>query len=145
MYRGILAVLVGALAIGAVAVGCGGGGSPTKAEFIERADAICQMREEERQAGFLAAPQPGSNASPREIGVLQKRLITTVVLPSIQAEFEELADLNAPSGEEAKVGAIIEAYGEIVKEAEERPYTVGKYAKYDRLTAEYGLNVCHHF
>ncbi len=137
-------MVIGTLAIGAVAVGCGGsGGSLTKAEFINQADAICKKAEEERLAGFQESPKVSASTSKKAMAAIQQRLLTAVVLPSIQTEAEELGDLAAPSGDEAKVAAIVEAYEQAVKEVEANPSTQGKaFPKFNKLAPEYGLKDC---
>jgi hypothetical protein len=144
--------LASVVALASLAPGCGGGSgsdssSPNalpKALFIKRADAICEKADKVQEAGLrrALAKAEGSLAKGRE-----NNLISSVGLPPIQTEAEELRELGAPSGDGDKIDAIIGGIEEAVEKAEENPHSVtGKagnpFNEVDELARAYGFKVC---
>jgi hypothetical protein len=146
-------LLVLAVALTGVASGCGRGddGSDSssadalpKAVFIKRADAICEKADKVQEAGLqrALAKAEGSLAKAEE-----DKLVSSVGLPPIQTEAEELAELGAPSGDEEKVEAIVEGIEAAIEKAGENPHSVtGKagnpFNQVDELARAYGFKVC---
>ena len=142
-------VLAGAImALVALAVaGCGSDSSSslTKAEMIKQGDAICKKADERQAANFkkyvAKKSQPGGKAGEEE-------LIRTVGLPPLQEEVTELAELEAPSGDEVEVEAIIKAIEEGIEEGEEDPAAIlettagSKFAEAEKLASAYGFKNC---
>lgn len=109
MATRFIAVAVGLAAVLAVA-GCGGGESssaaqtlPTKAEFVQKAQRICTAAGRKLEAAGAAyfTTNPGGT---------EKKFIETKVKPIIQNDLIAKIDaLPAPSGDEAKINAILDA------------------------------------
>jgi hypothetical protein len=140
----VAAVLIGALAIAAVATGCGGGTtSLTKAEFTKQADAICLEAEETKDAAILAYEKKHSKLDKS----VEEELVTDVALPPIQAMTDELGGLGAPSDEESKTDAIVESFEGAIEKIEEDPSSVltaptSPFAEADKLAGQYGMKSC---
>jgi hypothetical protein len=106
-----------------IASGCGGSGdSPTRAEFIKEADAICRKAQKKKsvaQEEYLL--RTGANANnPLDLSQ-QIKLVTTVLLPALRSEAEELSELSAPDPGEEKANAVIEGFQKKVEELEDNP------------------------
>jgi hypothetical protein len=157
----LIATLVGALAIAAVAAGCGSddngdnttetsssaGPALSKATFVKRGDEIC----------LKAANEYGKQAEDflEESGVSQAKgpnpeqeeeLLADIILPRIKVEMEELRELGPPKGEEEKVDEIFTAVEEIVDEGEDDPSTVtgneNPFAEPNAKAEAFGFEVC---
>lgn len=161
MDRGIVASLIAVLACVAALAGCGSSGGSeatdgttvvvatnqdlTQAELIKEGDAICEKADKVQEVGLKAYlkknPQGQSNKAE------QSKMVLTVGLPPIQTEVEELAELGAPPGEEAKVQAIIGGIEEAIEKGEEDPDSLLGAAKNPfngvrKLAAAYGFKAC---
>lgn len=99
----------------AFATGCGGSGggpteagSPSKAEFVKQANAACQKEREglvDRIGAYLK--KHGSEGKPAN--VLYADMARKVMLPTIEAETKAVETLDAPSGEQKPIEAILVA------------------------------------
>jgi hypothetical protein len=152
--RAVLAsmtALLVSLALLAALTGCESGGDAsataseplTKAEFIKRASAICGKEDEEKTERLEAAAQSekGLNASKREL----KRLIVVAVIPLYQELISELASLQPPAQDKAKVAKIVSTFKAILREAEAKPgYLVlhDPFTKADLMAQRYGIENC---
>lgn len=142
--------LVSALASFAVliAAGCGDGGSEaalSKAQFIKRGDAICEKADETQNAGLRGYTAKNAKKASTQAG--KEDLVTIVGLPPVKTEVEELHALGPPSGDEAKVEAILTGIEEALEDAEENPQSIEKRAgnpfnAVDELAREYGFKAC---
>lgn len=164
MSKRAILLFAGVLAIAAVAAGCGGsdddstnagtGGSTnsdsttaalTKAEFIKKGDAICEKENEsiEGEADDFAKENNIDTSKPTQ--KQKEEVIVAVIVPSLHAQSEEIAELGAPSGDEEKVEAIIVALEDGTAEVEDDPSLVfeGEPLKEaSRLAKAYGFEVC---
>lgn len=145
---GVLASLV------LVVAGCGSsaGGSdsessaPTKAEFIVKADAICERTDQAQAAAEQAflKKNPEADSSPR----WQEKVVLVVGLPPIEVAAEELGDLTPPVGDEAKIQAIVSGMEGALKEAQADPSSMlkqgspGPFANVFKLARDYGFKAC---
>lgn len=149
MFRGITGILIGVVAIAAVAAGCGGSGSSssaiTRATYIKQADAICKSGEAKKNKaigeGFANRPKGLTEEE------FQEELVIKVALPPIAQMTEELAELEAPAGDEKKIEELVAAFEKEVATLEADPALVvetkgGFFEEPDALAAEYGLKVC---
>lgn len=137
--------------------GCGGSSdsgtqvsveeTPSKAEFIQRADRICEEVDETQKAAFrnyiARHPNTIENQSVNE------ELVTTIGLPPLGAEVRQLDALPVPAGDEKQIQAIIEELDKVVEEAEKNPdllvnlgNSAGPFATAGKLAREYGLKAC---
>lgn len=134
-----------ALAFLLLAPGCGGGeGSIAKAEFLHEGNAICRatihtLTEEGRETF--------SEAEFKHTDVAGIPFVLGTYVPEFQAEVRKLRALGAPSGDEARVEAILRAIEGIVAEARQEPgrivhEVVNRYEKPQRLATSYGLDEC---
>jgi len=147
------------LAVGLVA-GCGssddsttGGGdvtasSLTKAEFIKKADAICEEAGEGIQEESISyAEENGIDVNKEPSDEEKEELVTEVIVPNIEKQAEDIAALGAPEGEEDEVGSIIEGIESAAAETAEDPSEVleggeGAFEGVNEEAKEYGLKVC---
>jgi hypothetical protein len=142
-----------ACAVGAalIVAGCGSGGdsntaSITKAQFVKQADAACKKGEEQIQADFKAYIEGHKNlTNPTEDDFAE--VVDTVLAPNVEQEVGEIRALGMPSGDEAKIEAILDSVEEGREEAEADPKnaiqtTPASLEKANKLAKEYGLKVC---
>jgi hypothetical protein len=133
------------------AVGCGGddsssdGGSsssdepaPTKAAYIEEADAICA----DADSALDAIDTESADTAEAQAAVVEEYLALARDL------VEQLRALTPPEGDEEATAAIFDAYDDFVDLGEENPGTADQgpveevQAKVATLSSEYGFEVC---
>jgi maltose-binding protein MalE len=166
----IIALLAGVVAIAIVAAGCGGsssdssstsdaGGSTastgdttattsalSKAELIKQGDAICTKGNEsiETEANEFAKENNVNTKKPTK--AQKEEVIVEVVAPDVRRQGEEIAELGAPSGDEAEVEAIVAAVEGAADELEETPSLLfgekNPLTKASKLAGSYGFKVC---
>jgi hypothetical protein len=159
MSERLIAVFLGAVAIAAIAAGCGGGSdtssstavagggegdsSLSKAAFIQRGDALCAKNNTAmaKQANELTPGNGGKNITPQEA---EDELVTDVFAPGIGRQAEDISSLGAPAGEEDEVEAIVAAIEAGAKEAEQDPSSFGSgaFSEASELARAYGFKVC---
>lgn len=156
MNKRLIALLCGACALALLAAGCGGGGDETtttaslsKAQFIKKADGICASAEKEVEGEFesfakehkLSEKQPPSHGESEEAA-------TSILIPSIEGQVEDIRALGAPAGEEEKVEELLTAVEDALDKAKQDPAAFietegeGDFAHANKLAREYGLTVC---
>jgi hypothetical protein len=158
MSKRSIAMLAAALALFALAAGCGGGddgddtpaeASPdapalTKAEFIKQGDRICATASEEYGEGIEAFIE--ENDWPSREEEEEEELLAEIVLPRIRVEMEELRELGPPEGEEERVDVIFTGVEEVVAEGEADPSTVtgneNPFADPNAEAKTFGFKVC---
>jgi hypothetical protein len=149
-------LLAGIVAAAAVIAGCGSSDDSstdsttalTKAEFIKQGDAICEKgsKQIEDEAEAFADENDVDTENPTD--EQQEEVIETVVGPSLQTQADELGELGAPSGEEAKVTAMLEALEEGAEELESDPGALlgsdgsDPIDKANDLANEFGFKAC---
>ena len=119
--------------------------SPTKTKFIREADEICRAMDKEQDAAieaFLSTHPEGQMSKAMEVAFTK-----IVGLQPVLAQADELADLSPPSGDEKKVGEIIQGIEDAVAEAEKDPSSIlkkagGPFAEVDSMSEDYGFKVC---
>jgi hypothetical protein len=152
----LIAVIVGALAVGLIA-GCGGGGSSgsggevstsslSRTAFVKQATAICTKQREQIEAKLRAFLKENGGL-PGASGSGDGPPPGTVVLPAYKAEIEEFRALGAPSGSEDEIEAILAAFERGIEEAEKRAAkgeirTPSGIYKANELAKEFGLKIC---
>jgi ABC-type glycerol-3-phosphate transport system substrate-binding protein len=167
LSKRLIAMLAAVLAVVIVAAGCGSSGDDSssgdtgssdttettdttaalsKAEFIKQGDAICTKGNKtiETEANEFAEENDVNTAKPTR--AQKEEVIVAVVAPSVRKQGEEIAELGAPSGDEAEVEAIVAAVEEGADELEKDPGLLidnkNPLAKSSKLAASYGLKVC---
>ena len=153
MGTGRAALAAGLMTIALVIAGCGGGGNSStgaspiaKAAFVKKADAICKKSSERLATGFVLFLKKHKNVK-RPSEAEYEQLVGTILVPNVEREVKELRALGAPSGDEDRVGEIIEALEEGIETAESDPKAVAGssdavFGIASRLAKEYGLEVC---
>jgi hypothetical protein len=143
------------LFLAVVVVGCGDSGednandesaAPSKAEFIKRAEAICEQTDKAQEAAQVAFQKkyPEADSSTR----WEEKIVVAAGLPSIQIQAEKLAVLSPPSGDEEEIEAIVEGMEEAVKEARAEPSSMlqkgsaGPFTEVVKLARAYGFEAC---
>ena len=119
--------------------------APTKAEFVEQANAICEASVNEQRAAFKKAIQESASSSNES--AIANKLVTEVMLPANQKQIDELRALEAPNGDEQQIEAILAAMQQGVDAAKEEPpqkfiSTEGTLEKGRSLAGAYGLKAC---
>jgi hypothetical protein len=140
------ALLWGALLAVAIA-GCGGGDeatSLTRAEYIKRANALCETKREERNDAIAAAIK---GRDQRKLLPLEKReQLVLAILPSYAEVGQMLDALGPPEGDEKEVEAIVKAIEDAVRDVKADPQaaleSTRQFYKANKLTTEYGLTGC---
>jgi hypothetical protein len=151
LNRASLAVLAALVALAAVVAGCGSDSetteSLTKAEFIKRADAICEKSEGKVTSEFEDyAEEKGWDENKEPSKEQQEEVIVEVVGPNVQAQVDEIRELEAPEGDEETIDEMLTAVEEGVEDLEENPGQVtsgdNPLAEGSKLARDYGLEKC---
>jgi hypothetical protein len=133
------------LAVGALAAGCGGSddndsstSNLSKAEWIAKADAICQQGNQEIDN---AANQQFGHQKPTAAEVQQ--FATETALPNTQSQVDKIKALGAPSGDEDQVNKILDTVqADIDKANAAGDIESSTFADGNALARQYGLKVC---
>lgn len=155
--KSIRFLIVGALAAGLIAAGCGSDdntdkqsfgtsvgsastSSLSKAEFIAQAGAICESSNQQlNQAGQALGPNP----TPEEVD----SFVSDNLVPSIQQQIDDIGALGAPAGDEQTVTAILDAADSALQQIEADPTLItgngsDPFAQANQLADDYGLAAC---
>ncbi|HEX8066740.1 MAG TPA: hypothetical protein VF520_09465 [Thermoleophilaceae bacterium] len=145
--KGLLAaVLAGSLALGLVA--CGGDDGVSKADYIEKADAICAQGDKENQAIVEKSFEDQQDPQPEEAQSAIRE-----VVPLQKARLAKLRELEKPDGDESKLDAIytaVQAGIASLEQAGQDPTASlailksqrGPFDAADRLAKDYGFKDC---
>lgn len=134
--RGLF-VVAAAVAALLFAAGCGSSdsgsnevtvqtGSLSKAEFVKKADAICEGARTE----FLAQYTNFVKAHKSDIGDKQKEeellseVVDSYLSPSVEGQIEKISELGAPKAYAAEVASFLKALQKRVEEASDDPAAV---------------------
>ncbi len=122
----------------------------TKAEFIRKAEAICEKADE---AQYEEAKKY-VNAHAKELNRLEpipreEQTIRAIEFPSIKKQIEEIRALGAPEGEAKKVDAILSGFEAALRKAHKNPYAIegeipreNPFRPIAFVAGEYGFNAC---
>lgn len=136
------------LAVAAFAAGCGdeAGGeevtvttsSLSKAQYIKQAEKIC-VNGDLRTLGKVNE-LVGTNPSPQDL----EEATTTLMVPNVESQIDELESLGAPKGDEAKVETLLTAMQEGLEGASRQSPEefVEGFEQFDRMGADYGFSGC---
>jgi hypothetical protein len=137
-------VLAFALAIGALAAGCGGDDTDPKQDYIAKADEICRLgslqiaSEGQRRYG-------GSQPPPGKLEEYAKQIVVPVLQKST---LRGLRALPPPEGDEETVAAIYDALRETIAALRANPALIaqpnvgGAFDEVNRLARDYGFGQC---
>lgn len=135
---------IGAAAVALLLAGCGGSGTGTtggattsathhvtvhtaaltKAQFVDRADAICAAGRRLAKAEFTAylkSHRELYEASITELVEHAPELVDVVLVPAYQREIDRIEALGAPKGEERAVRSILVAMQRSLDEGSKQP------------------------
>lgn len=132
MRHRILALTTGALLVGIVAIGCGGGESTiAKRDFVSQVNAAC----EEEQKELRDDPAPG----------IKEAILRSAA--ALQAEAEEMEAIGAPNGDQAKIDALLKQMRKavaLVRANRQRDVEQANIAleRAEKLADDYGLEKC---
>jgi hypothetical protein len=146
-FLGFAMVFMALLAL--IAAGCGSGDGETdstssipKAEYIQRADAICS-KTEGRQELLL---QKFGEKQKKQTAKSEAEVVTFAGLPPVQRQAEELAELPPPDTGAKDAADYIKALEAAVKAGEEDPTLLirGKspFAEAETQAQKFGFKVC---
>lgn len=143
MSKQISILLVLFTALAGLVAGCGGGSSDpeiSKAEFIKKADKICEKADETQGGEALAYQRAHGKDATIE------KMISVILLPSVLKEVKDIEALGVPSGDEQVISEFTDGNKAAVKEAEKEPGSVstgeGPFAEVNKLASEYGFKNC---
>jgi hypothetical protein len=127
--------------------GCGGGDESTtltRAEFVQQVNNICKEAAAERRSLFqqeIAKLKPGE-ATLKD----RETLIHNVFVVPYENTADQIESLGAPSGDEEKIQALIEAMEAASRKVEKKPQvaleSTIQYAVPNKLAIDYGLKGC---
>ena len=134
------------LTLGLAVSGCGGGDGDedaapepiSKADFSTQADKICA----DATADLTAAAEAlGEDPSQEQI----EAFASDSLVPSLQAQHDDIEALGAPEGDEDEVEAILTALQEGIDTVEADPGSITSsepFGEASELAADYGLEEC---
>jgi len=137
--------LVALVVVGAALVaGCGGGGdettvetvTPTKAEFIRKADKICRNTREAIIDGSV--PKIEKVVGTPKAQQVEFELISNVLIPALEKEVDDLRALGMPAGDEAEIETILKLTEGAIAEAKTEPETYAQGTSYREGSEHYG-------
>lgn len=150
LRRRSIALIVGAFAL-LVAAGCGGSGDNStttasigKAEFIKKANGICEKGQERLHTGFETLINEKAHRSrPEE----EEEWVNRVIAPNLRREMKEIRELGTPGGDEGQVEALFGAIENGLNRLEEKPEEVLSsshevFSEAIKLATAYGLAAC---
>jgi len=150
LFRRILGLVAAVAALGALVIGCGGGGEETtasadvtKAQFLKEAGAVCVTRKKDwnSKAEALAREyqEDGKEITPKEAN----RFLDEELFPLMQEEQEKLESLEVPVADEARIRKMLRTRAKAVEAVGDRgvaalsdPATFGAFWKESQA---YGL------
>ena len=158
MFRFPVAILVLAFTLVAI-VGCGSkeegdAPSPSRAQVIKRANDICEQMEAQQLKEFAKYAKAHPEVKKElEAGKTQheQELVEAVGLPPIESAVEEIKALGAPSGDEAKVEAVVSEIEAGIETAKDEPEVFfssvkdNPFTHANQLAADYGFTRCTSF
>jgi hypothetical protein len=120
-------------------------GPLTKAEFVKEANKICRAGVEKKEEAVISvaktATASGKPPSPQAI----EKVVEVVIFPTYQGILDDLAELEAPEADSAKVEQIIGKYSSDLEAAEAEPLKASKqnlFADANDMGEAFGLESC---
>ena len=129
-------------AAGLIAVGCGGSdsstSSPSKAEFVAKADAICKQGSQQIEQAAKETFS-GGRPTPQQ----EQQFITQTVVPQSQSQIDQIRALGAPAGDEDQVNRILDAAQAATDQVKSTSdIEESSFAQANALAKQYGLVAC---
>jgi hypothetical protein len=156
LSKRFIVLFAAAVALVAFAAGCGSSSDDssdsttalTKAEFVKQGDAICEKGSEQIEDEAEAFAEDNDVDTDNPTDEQREEVIETVVAPSLRTQADELSELGAPSGEEEKVTAILDALEGGADELASDPASLlegkgpGPLDEANELANEFGFKTC---
>lgn len=158
-FLSICTLLIALCLLGATLGGCGGGsggdtvtvqtGTLSKAEFIKRADSICEAARAKFNREFVAFLKANkstlsSSKASQEDSLAQ--IVETTLLPNYERVVTKIGALGAPKADEREVALFLNALNDRLGELEENPNeasaAANPFPKAEKHARAYGLNGC---
>jgi hypothetical protein len=98
-------------------------GSLSKAEFIKRADAICEEQRKKYSVAYVAYATQHEKQFWVRRAATTSDLTATVLVPNYEKRIEELASLGAPPSDKDQMTAFLRAFEDSLQAAHEHPVT----------------------
>lgn len=118
----------------------------TKAEFRKRADAICEKAIKGREAALQAKLKNQLKGKERLSRAEEEEVVSTIVLPPIEAMAEELGELPLPQEGEEQAAAVVSSFESGVEEVKANPGKMltsnSPIGEAGELAKKYGLKAC---
>lgn len=116
---------------------------PTREEYIGRADAVCEKGNAELEAAASAFFADKPHPTARQ----EQAYAASIFVPNIEAQIDELQQLQVPEGDEEEVAAVYDAAAAGIAEIADDPSTFGGeppagFREASRLAEAYGFEVC---
>jgi hypothetical protein len=147
-----IALLVGALmTTGLVLAGCGDDdeGSLTKAEFVQKANAICTAGNKEIEKGVESFVNENSSSGKPLTDAQLAEGAEEIVIPSLREQVDGIDALGTPSEDGEQAEELVEAAKDALEEVEDEPALAvpqtgdpNPFAEANELARDYGLDVC---
>jgi hypothetical protein len=128
-----------------LAVGCGSSDSKelSKAEFVKQGNAICTQATKARDKALTELIQ---NANPGTSQEDLRKEAADKVMPFYEGAAEDIGDLSAPKGSEAKAEALVDAMEEAAAKVRANPQLAATgnqpFRKADQVAESLGLEDC---
>src|SRR2546429_4703005 len=150
LYGGL--VFVAILSVGLVLAACGSSSNSststtaalTKSEFLKKGNAICKKGNQQinKAANQTFTKKKYPNGPPPKS--VQVKFATDTVIPSVQSQINGIKALGAPSGDQAKVNAILVSAQAALNQAKKDPTVLlqngpGPFKATNKLANAYGL------
>jgi hypothetical protein len=137
--------LIIALLVFSSSTGCGDSAlTLTKAEFAEKANAICRRGSKEVQDKFAELVQSEAPKSKAKAAAL--KLVNDVMIVANQKKIDEIATLEVPKDDEHQVDAILAAMQKGIDTAKKEPLrflrTESSLRRAHKMAETYGLSAC---
>ncbi len=132
-----------ALAAVAVLAGCGGDETQSEAAWVESADGICAAADQDLNQ---AAEEQFGGTAPNVDD--QAQFVSDELVPSLQSQHDEIADLAAPEGAEDEADALLAALQRGIDKLEADPASIAQQgadaplAEANQLADKLGLTDC---
>ena len=148
LYGGLAVAAV--LTVGLVLAACGSSNNSTsttaaltKPQFLKQGNAICKKGNQ--QINAAAHKVFGKNKKPSKAE--GTKFATGTVIPSVQSQINGVKALGAPTGDEAKVNAIVTSAQAALDKAKKDPSLLisnksDPFKQSNKLTKAYGLTTC---
>ncbi|HEX3324204.1 MAG TPA: hypothetical protein VHR65_03570 [Solirubrobacterales bacterium] len=150
-------MVIATLAALLLAIGCGssnGGeitvqtGSLSKAEFIEKADAICKAARTEFLAKYTSFVQTHKSdiGKAQKEAALRSEALETIISPNFEGEIDQISKLGAPSDYAPEAASFLNTLQQRLDEVHEDPAelnaTLYPFKKAENVAKAAGLEVC---